>query len=382
MAETHSMRKGNMKTMMLTPMTKPVALIAILILSVAASSLHAQTWQSFGGTYSGDWEDGNHWSTAAAPTAGQNPVFNFHDATSAVITLNANTPNLGQLIAQGGSLADPIPERDLTIDLNGNALSLNVIAAPSGAYREVGRLTFKSTGGTGTIDDVDGANGAQFYMFNAAGAAGRPTTSYVTFSTNTQATLWHTYVVKPTADNTLVGYLTIEANAQVTVGTTALFQVAPSGGTAANPVTGTVTLKDTAKLAHTSANTLILGSADGYSTGNLTVSGGSTDVDLGTIDWHNGTFTVELDSPTAFNSVNITGNLTIDAGVVLNIDLLPGVAPAGGQTFDLMTCSGTLTGEFTLAAEDADMWTISYPTTPKRVVATRNSPAGTVVSIR
>lgn len=364
-----------------TTTAKRAILSALFLLFVAASSLQAQTWQAFGGTYSGDWEDPNHWSTAAAPTTGQSPLFNFHDAAAAVITLNANTPNLSQFTAQHGSLADPIPERDLTIDLNGKTLSVNVIAAPSGAYREVGRLTFRSTGGTGTIDDVDGANGSQFYVFNAAGAAGRPTTSYVTFSTNTQATLWHTRVVTPTAANTLAGYLTIEDNAQVSVGTTGFFEVASSGGTEANPVTGTVIVKDTAKLAHTALNIVKLGSADGHSTGNLTISGGSTDVDLFDVDWRTGTFTVELDSPTAFNAVGVR-NLTIAAGVVLDVDLLPGVDPAGGQTFELMTWTGTRTGEFTLAAEDAGKWAVSYPEAPtKRVVVTRTLPRGAVIKV-
>jgi len=371
-----------MKTMMLTPMTKPVALIAILILSVATSSLHAQTWQSYNGSFSGDWEDGNHWSTAAAPTAGQSPTFNFHSATPATITLNANTPHLNGVTVQHGSVSpNPIPERDLTIDLNGYNLSANSIAAPSGAGREVSRLTFVSTGSPGSVTNLNSANGVQLQMFNAAGTANRPTTSYVTFSTNTQGTFWHATIVQPTAENTIAGYLKAESNAQLRF--TSFINVAQSGGTAANPVTGTVTISDNATFTQAIGQTMTLGSVDGYSTGNLTISGGSTDVTIGAINWRNGTFTVELDSPDSFNSVNITGNLTIAAGVVLNIDLLPGVAPAGGQTFDLMTWSGTLTGEFTLAAEDAAMWTISYPTTPtKRVVATRNSPAGTVVSIR
>ncbi len=368
-----------MKTTIINSTTSLSPLILGIILSLVGItvSLHGQTWQSYNGSFSGDWEDPNHWTSV--PVSGSSVLFNFHSATPETITLNANTPNLNGVTLQHGSLAPTIPERDLTIDLNGYNLSANSIAAPSGAFREVGRLTFVSTGSPGSVYNLNNAFGVQLQMFNAAGAANRPTTSYVTFSTNTQATLWFTTIAQPTAENTVAAYLRAEANAQLSFSN--YINVAQSGGTAANPVTGTVTISDNATFTQASGQTMTLGSVDGYSTGNLTISGGSTDVTIGAINWRNGTFTVELDSPDSFNPVNVRGNLTIADGVLLDVNLLAG-GSMPSEPLAIMTWGGTRTGEFTLSSTAvAAYWQLEYDDLTKTLFLSIPEPSSVVLLV-
>jgi T5SS/PEP-CTERM-associated repeat protein len=86
-------------------------------------------------------------------------------------------------------------------------------------------------------------------------------------------------------------------------------------------------------------------------TGNLTNSGGTlapgaspgTTTIAGDYTQSSGTLQIELASPSSFDKLVVSGNLTL--GGTLNVSLLDSYSPAAGATFDILDW-GTLTGTF------------------------------------
>jgi hypothetical protein len=75
--------------------------------------------------------------------------------------------------------------------------------------------------------------------------------------------------------------------------------------------------------------------------------------------FENGQLTFELASPPSV--LNITGDLTIGATVEIDIDIT-GAPPSLGTEYLLVDVGGTMTGTFTLAAEDVGQWTLTHTT--------------------
>jgi len=320
--------------------------IAVLVLAGPAGAAN-RTWQQFGGSYSGNWSDPNHWDTV--PVAGDLCFFNFTSPTLATVTLTANTPNLGPIYAQGGS------NRQLEIQLAGNTLTDTVLNAPVSGYGGVVTLKITSSAAGGTVS----TSGGLLILDSTPTAI---SSAYVTIADDVQASFGSSRIGSAMGTNQQGGeaYLNLEDTSSTSFGGAYLWVGRANG--ANTPTNATLTVSDSASLTVTPTATIgrdLLGTK-----GSLTIDGGSTTVGFGTLGFELGTFTVVLDHATNFNKVTVAGNLTIlddgdDGDVILDIDL-DGVTPAGGQIFDVMSYGVNRTGQFTLAAEDVGEWNVIY----------------------
>ena len=326
-----------------------IAIVTVAIVLCAGPAGAANRfWQQFGGSYSGNWSDPNHWDTP--PVAADFAFFNFTSPTPATVTLTGDTVALGATYLSGGN------DRQLELQLAGNTLNSGTLNAPSSGYGGTVSATISSSAPGGTL--------AAKALIMLDGVPSVNSTANLTIADDVTANFTvSSRVGSAMGTNQVAGgqaYLYLEDTSSTTFGG-GYFWLGRGQGVG-TPISGTVTVRDSASLTVTPSATI--GYEQNSYEGYLTIDGGSTDVDFSTLTHERGTFTVILDHATDFNAVAVANNLTIgddgdDGDVFLDIDL-NGVSPATGQIFDVMTYGGTRTGKFTLAAEDAAAWNVIY----------------------
>jgi hypothetical protein len=300
-------------------------------------------------TTDGSWSNAANWSgPAALPLAGDNITFDWFTGYPLPQKLvNIDVAPLGdgstfgkfEVKYYGGKI----------IDMNGHWLAFTsgltiyrVQNGPTNLY------DWKSTGGTGTINVTGGTVNAAHQM-NFAGGLGK-----YTFGLNMDVNCVGARTGSGSvAGNAGLGWILLTDNGDLNVDGN--FDV----GSLGEPLfTGLLEAKDTSVL--TVTGTMNLGD-DGVGDGNanfgeLRLVGGGVTTSIGAGNFENGLLTYVLTSPPS--TLNITGNLDIGT-VELDIDIT-GAAPSVGTTYTLVSVGGTMTGAFTLAAEDVGVWDLTH----------------------
>jgi hypothetical protein len=163
----------------------------------------------------------------------------------------------------------------------------------------------------------------------------------------------------PTLDGSYSGQAIIQLTDNADVSSTGNCTVGIKGNV--TEFTGLLDLQDSAVL--TVGGNLLLGddgAGDGVPNwGEIRIAGPNVTTSVaGNGVFENGQLTFELASPPSV--LNITGDLTIGT-VEIDIDIT-GTPPSLGTEYLLVDVGGTMTGTFTLAAEDVGQWTLTHTT--------------------
>jgi len=324
-----------------------LAICAVLALSGTAQASNAR-WSN--STTDGSWSDDNNWSggsgTNGYPLAGDSITFDWFTGYPLPLKLvdidvaplgDGSTFGKFEIKYYGGKI----------IDMNGHWLAfsqgMTIYRVQNGPVQD---WTFQSTGATGTINTTL-VNANNYMVFDGG-------FSRFTFGEN--------------MDVNCTGARTGNGN---TAGTSGLCVIRLTDnadfycdgnfdvGSLKEPLqTGLLDLNDTSVLTVTGTmNVGDDGAGDGSANfGEVKLVGGGITTSIGTGNFENGKLTYELTSPPS--TLVITGNLDIGT-VEIDIDIT-GAAPAVGTVYTLVDVGGTMTGAFTLAAEDVGVWELTH----------------------
>ncbi len=232
------------------------------------------------------------------------------------------------------------------------------------------RVAYVGTGegsGRATVDDVGSTwtTAEQLYVGVNGGGQFSVTGGAQVNSGNVQIGVlpndsWHRHVDASTWTNS--------ANFDVGVGGTATLTVVSSGTlTSADTISvgphGTVEGNAQINATLHNGGTLAPGvsSSPSNNVGTLHLSGSYLQTAAGALD-------IQLGSATGFDKLAITGAATL--GGALNVSLTGGFTPSTGQTFDLLTATGGVTGQFSsfnlpslLTGGHGPFWNVVYTST-------------------
>jgi hypothetical protein len=324
-----------------------LAICAVLVLSGTAEAVNAR-WSN--STSDGSWSDASNWSgPATIPLAGDNINFDWftgYPAPYDLVDIDVQPLGDGSTFGKnehkyyGGG----------TIDLNGHWIAfsngMTIYRVQNGPVQD---WTWQSTGATGTIN-TSAVNANNYMVFDGG-------FSRYTFGVNADVNVSGSARTGSgnTAGNSGLCVIRLTDNADFNVDNNL------DVGSLGEPLqTGLLDLSGTSVL--TVGGTMNVGDDGagdgGVNFGEVLLTGGGVTTSIGTGNFENGKLTYELTSPPS--TLNITGNLNIGT-VEIDIDIT-GSAPAVGTVYTLVDVGGTMTGAFTLAAEDVGQWTLTHTT--------------------
>ncbi len=323
---------------------------AFLALSTSAYAVNAR-WNN--SATDGSWSDPTNWSgpsvdgTASYPNAGDAITFDwFTGYPPPIKAVNVDVAPLGD-----GSTFTKFEVKywgGKNIDMNAHWLAfsqgLTIYRVQNGPIND---YTWTSTGGTGLLNITGGTINAGHQM-NFAGAVGR-----FTFGLNMDVNAPSARTGDSATGNGGIGIISLTDNADVSL--SGNFDVGSIGEAS---FTGLLNLQDTSIL--TVEGTMNIGddgAGDGVvNFGEVKLVGGGVTTSIGAGNFENGKLTYELTSPPS--TLVITGNLDIGT-MEIDIDVT-GTPPSLGTEYLLVDVGGTMTGAFTLAAEDVGQWELTH----------------------
>ena len=218
-----------------------VVTIAIVLCAGPAGAAN-RFWQQFGGSYSGDWSDPNHWDTP--PVAADFAFFNFTSPTPATVTLTGDTVALGATYLSGGN------DRQLELQLAGNTLNSGTLNAPSSGYGGTVSATISSSAPGGTL--------AAKALIMLDGVPSVNSTANLTIADDVTANFTvSSRVGSAMGTNQVAGgqaFLNLEDTSSTTFGG-GYFWLGRGQGVG-TPISGTVTVRDSASLTVTPSATI------------------------------------------------------------------------------------------------------------------------------